>query len=97
MLGQLANPRNREVSSPSRQYVAMMNRTNFDGHYFRSFQLPPHLANNCEVAAHYYMQQDLIGCMEGCFPLEHYQDFEPFPRHDFSIEVPPGREWGHDF
>lgn len=30
------------LSSESRTYVAICNRTNFDGHYFRKFVLPKH-------------------------------------------------------
>lgn len=29
-----------KISSPSRTYVAICNKTNFDGHYFRKFTLP---------------------------------------------------------
>jgi len=71
MLGQLGNPKNKTVHSPSRRYVAMMNKTNFDGYYFRAFYLPNNYDNNVDSAVTYYMGElDFEGCMEGCFPHE---------------------------
>lgn len=71
MLGQLGYDKNTKVSSPASQYVAMMNKSRFDGYYFRVFNLPEDKENNCQVASHYYMNElDIVGCMQGCFPLE---------------------------
>lgn len=60
-----------KVSSPSRTYVAVCNKGNFDGHYFRRFRLPESyqlrrsweskqvverpLVNNADIASWYFL------------------------------------------
>lgn len=39
-----------KTPSPSRTYVAICNKTNFDGHYFRKFTLPNGLVDGTEHA-----------------------------------------------
>lgn len=66
--------------SPSRQYVAMCNKTNFDGYYFRKFTLPEQttsghkLENNNRTASWYFLNViDYIACIQGCIAYEDYQ------------------------
>jgi len=86
-------------ASPTRTYVAICNRTNFDGHYFRRFKLPTHdtktegyqdengvwvegsytriYPNTCSIASWYFLNVlNFIACIEGCIPLEQYQDIK---------------------
>lgn len=66
--------------SPSRTYVAMCNKTNFDGYYFRRFKLPEEsnlvtgvdrFENNSEIAASYFLNAlDFTAAIEGCFTAE---------------------------
>ena len=78
--------------SPSRTYVAMCFKTNFDGVYFRSFTLPEVLTthtfsltelvgqtipNNALNARSYYMRElDLFSCIECVFPIEDYHQIK---------------------
>jgi hypothetical protein len=62
---------NTPIVSPTRTYVAVCNKTNFDGHYFRKFTLPDkvadvpvfaqaydachHIRNDAEFASWYFL------------------------------------------
>jgi len=69
--------------SPSRWYVAICNKTNFDGYYFRKFYLPekdegvsPYqtpLTNNANIAAWYFLNRlNYEACLNSCCPLEDF-------------------------
>jgi len=45
-----------QVSSPSRTYVAVCNKPNFDGHYFRKFDLPESVLNGMQLNDGTYME-----------------------------------------
>lgn len=72
------------ASSPSRCYVAMCNRSNFDGHYFKRFTLPAaddpavdglHYQNDTQFAAWWFLNRiDAVACIDGCLTAEDYED-----------------------
>lgn len=74
----------KKMVSPSRQYVAILNKSNFDGYRFRRFELPETapsymgfrpMLNNADQAAWYFLNVlDHISCLENCCPLEDFGD-----------------------
>jgi hypothetical protein len=74
MLGQIGYQKSFHVSSPSRMYVVMCNKTNFDGYYFRRFTLPEVYVNDCAAACRYFLGEDISACVQACFPIEQYND-----------------------
>jgi hypothetical protein len=80
----------KDVVSPSRNYVAVCNKHNFSGHYFRKFYLPEYdeeyvleginkvpLTNNAEVASWYFLNRlDTIASIRGCVTWEDYNDIK---------------------
>jgi hypothetical protein len=60
--------------SVNRRYIAMCNKTNFDGFYFKSFFLPHSYENNSEEAARYFLFTDFISCLECVFPEENLKN-----------------------
>ena len=82
MLGQPLDPKSREVSSPSRTYVAVCNKTNFNGYYMRKFTLPVEdptceIENNCSMAAWWFLNRlNAEACIEGVMPYENYIDIK---------------------
>lgn len=87
-LGQLGNNMSKEVSSPSRTYVAMCNKSNFKGYYFRKFVLPEtdeyaklftnvdvKIDNTCADASWFFLNRlNCEACIECVFPFEQYSD-----------------------
>jgi len=78
---------NVNVVSPSRNYVAICNKPNFDGHYLRRFHLPErtedwmtpfHLDNNAEIATWYFLNWlDAVACVEMVITEEAYLSIQP--------------------
>lgn len=76
---------NKSVST-SRRYVAMCNKTNFDGYRFKAFALPEHdpwaapgqeavLENTNSVASWYFLNRlDAVSCIEGCIAEEDFKN-----------------------
>lgn len=68
------------TTSESRTYVAICNKMNFDGYYFKKFKLPEHLEvfspngeNNTEWAAWYFLNHlDFSACIDGCYTWEDF-------------------------
>ena len=68
--------------SPSRTYVAMCNKGDFSGHYFRRFYLPETLEdltgrydfnNNHETAAWYFLNKlNFVACLDGIVTAEDF-------------------------
>lgn len=59
--------------SLSRTYVAMCSKSNFEGYYFRKFELPESIGNDTEAAAWYYLNRlDFFGCIDGCITFEDF-------------------------
>ena len=59
--------------SPSRTYVAMCSKTNFEGYYFRKFELPEKMINNTDQASWYFLNKlDFCSCIDGCITVEDY-------------------------
>lgn len=75
----------KEMSSPTRTYVAMCVRANFNGYYFRKFTLPEmdecrNYANNADTAAWYFLNVlDGVACIEGCLPFEDFANVKDAP------------------
>lgn len=71
-----------KVISPSRTYVAICIKTNFNGYYFKKFTLPetsedPRLVNNASYASWYFLNRlDGIACIAGVMPYEEYVDIK---------------------
>lgn len=65
------------VISKSRIYVAICIKTNFDGYYFRKFELPKEHINNAGVASYYFLNfVDRVACIEGVIPFEDYSNIK---------------------
>lgn len=63
----------KRMVSPSRWYVAICNKTNFDGFYFRKFYLPADETQNADHAAWYFLNMlNHVACLETCCPLEDF-------------------------
>lgn len=73
--------------SPSRRYVAMCSKQNFEGYYFKNFTLPEQdpwaaagqspLENHSQVASWYFLNRmDLTACIEGCMSEEDFKNFD---------------------
>ena len=67
--------------SPSRRYVAMCSKGNFDGYYFKSFTLPEAdrdgevFENTSSRASWYFMNRlDLVACIQGCITEEDFKN-----------------------
>jgi hypothetical protein len=72
--------------SPTRRYVAMCNKQNFDGYRFKAFTLPEQdpcgapgqdapLENTSSVASWYFLNRlDAVSCIEGCVAEEEFKD-----------------------
>ena len=69
--------------SPSRKYVAVCNRSNFDGFYMRKFDLPTcdpwntakGLKNTSQDAEWFFLNRlDFTACIQGCIAYEDYCD-----------------------
>lgn len=72
--------------SPTRRYVAMCNKQNFDGYRFKAFALPERdpwaapgqeglLENTNSVASWYFLNRlDAVSCIEGCIAEEDFKN-----------------------
>jgi hypothetical protein len=74
-----------KIVSPTRRYVAICNKSDFSGFYFRKFDLPEwdqgggnnRLENNAQVAAWYFLNRlNSVACLEECCSWEDYQDIK---------------------
>ena len=61
-------------------YVAICNKTNFDGHYTKVFEYPQsfidgwHFESEIPDAAWYFLNRiDFIACIEAVYPIESFQ------------------------
>lgn len=67
-------------TSPSRRYVAMCSKSNFQGYYFKSFVLPEKdgdrdLRNDTDMASWYFLNKlNLSACINGCMSEENFKD-----------------------
>lgn len=67
----------KSIVSPSRTYVAICNKTNFDGHYMRKFYLPSKWGNDNNKASWYFLNKlDGFACIEKVITFEDYSDIE---------------------
>lgn len=81
------------ISSPTRQYVVMCNKTNFDGFYFRQFTLPPGWKNNQDVACWFFLNRlNSFACVETCMTQEDFIDNAQvsIPAHVLTEPIPEG-------
>ena len=69
--------------SPSRTYVAVCNKQNFDGHYFLRFTLPEEIENTPQNAVSYFLHEDISACIDGVVTAEDFADVKPL-RPTFS-------------
>jgi len=83
-----------QVVSPSRTYVAVCNKLNFDGHYFRKFRLPERsefemqLENNASFAAFYFLNRfDRYSSIEGCVTAEDFENVLVLDEHGNPVPV----------
>lgn len=71
--------------SPSRRYVAMCSKTNFEGYYFKAFTLPERdpwaatgreaeIDNTNTAAAWFFLNRlDPVSCIDGCIAEENFK------------------------
>ena len=66
------------VVSPTRRYVAICNKTDITGHYFRTFILPESIEeNNSAIAAHYFLNfMNYSACIEHCVTEEDFKNVQ---------------------
>lgn len=63
-----------QVSSPSRTYVAMCCKPNFNGFYFKKFVLPESFEQNqVGSAIGYFLEQDEFAHVDKILTIEDYQ------------------------
>lgn len=63
----------KNVISKSREYVAVCNKTNFNGHYFKKFTLPKEYENNAVTALWYFVNWLCYdSCVDKCFSWQDY-------------------------
>lgn len=87
-----------KASSPTRRYVAVCNKGDFTGFYFRSFTLPEEyrtfiwgegtrkLENNCSAAAWYFLNVlNFVACIEGCITEEDYKNCTEQDDNKFAL------------
>lgn len=65
------------------KYVAVCNKTNFDGHYIKVFEYPQEFIDNyyglavpspAPDAAWFFLNRvDLVACLEGVYPIEIFE------------------------
>lgn len=61
----------KKAPSPSRTYIAMCNKGNFEGFYFRKFTLPHMVENSIALATwHFLNRLNFEACLETCFAAE---------------------------
>lgn len=81
-----------KVISPSRTYVAVCPKGNFDGHFFRKFRLPEKdpwerhsdFENNSEVAGWFFLNRlDSVSMLDFCVTAEDWDGgFKVIPQDD---------------
>jgi hypothetical protein len=57
---------------PAGIYVAILNKTNFDGHYARIFEFPGF--EETEPSWYYLNRIDYTGCLVACYPIEIFDE-----------------------
>lgn len=78
--------------SPSKTYVAMCSKPNFEGYYFRKFILPENMGNNTDMAAWYFLNVlDFCSCIDGCITFEDYSNIRPAREEPTTEEVQNAR------
>jgi len=62
--------------SPSRTYVAICSKNNFQGYRFKKFKLPESVTpNNTDLASWYFLNKlDFESCIDGCVTFEDYSN-----------------------
>jgi hypothetical protein len=72
--------------SPTRRYVAMCSKTNFEGYRFKAFRLPEQdpwaspgqdipLDNTSDMASWYFLNRlDCVACIDGCISEEDFKN-----------------------
>lgn len=73
------NSKEVSIISPSRTYVAICNKSDWTGHYFKRFTLPDTTLwfgedrNNAQSASWYFLNAlDGVACIEGVFTAEDF-------------------------
>jgi hypothetical protein len=62
----------------SRTWVALCNKTNFNGFYFRKFVLPEEFENTKDNAAWYFLNKlNFTACIEFCIKYKDYLNCTP--------------------
>lgn len=57
--------------SETRTYVAICNKTNFDGFYLKKFTLPENVENSREFARWYFLNElNFLACLEKILTIE---------------------------
>lgn len=84
----------KQIVSPSRTYVALCNKANFDGFYCKKFVLPEEInwgggtlafANNTERASWYFLNVlDGVACVETVIPFEDYSNLRDADQPTFQ-------------
>lgn len=63
----------RKKPSASKTYVAICNKTNFEGYYFKKFTLPENVENSIGYATWYFLNQvDFTASIEFVLTYEDY-------------------------
>lgn len=74
-----------KATSPSRTYVAMCSKTNFEGYYFCKFELPESMGNDTQAASWYFLNRlDLFSCIDGCITFEDFSNLKEVPNNEIG-------------
>ncbi len=52
------------------KYVAICNKTNFDGHYVKEFEIPADQPKNISATWYFLNVVDFVACVEAVYPKE---------------------------
>lgn len=87
-------------TSPSRTYVAMCLKSNFDGYYFRKFTLPQYddpavvglgYQQTSEFASWWFLNRlNVVACIEGCIAFEDFQKLDDEVPLSVKLSTPCG-------
>ena len=68
------------------KYVAICNKTNFDGHYVKVFDFPEvestYKLNGVDASWWFLNRVDSIACVEAVYPIEIFQPINKGVKHD---------------
>lgn len=73
-----------KTKSPTHTYVAVCNKTNFDGHYCKKFSVPEEF-RGYEPGWYFLNRLDMVACLEMVMTWEDYSQLKDTAVHEQSL------------